>query len=65
MQHLDPRKIYVQKEIKELCKKYGIILSELQIYKRKNASGYGVILQKIENNYTLHPCLVKEFNKYF
>ena len=65
MQNLDPVKIYTEKEIKYLCKESQVILSELQVYKRNNASGYGIILQKNDSSYRLHPCLVKEFNKYF
>ena len=66
MQNLDPLKIYTEKEIKDLCKQYGII-DILQLLNRKyyNSQGYGTIIQKKNNTYRLHPCLVKEFNKYF
>ena len=66
MQHLDPLKIYNEKEIKELCKENCITnMSHLMIFNREKSKGYGMILQKNNYTYSLHKCLISEFNKYF
>ena len=67
MQSLDPTKCYDDTEIKELIKPlFGIDnLNKLLKYKIGNSRGFGTLLQKKDNTYRLHPCLVKEFTKYF
>ena len=66
MQQLDPLKIYTQKEMKDLCEENSITnMSHLTVFKREHSKGYGILLQKKNNTYRLHPCLTVEFNKYF
>jgi hypothetical protein len=65
MQHLNPVKIYKEKEINNLCKEIGITNLGQLLSIKVGTNGYGTIIQKKDNTYKLHPCLVKEFNKYF
>ena len=66
MQKLDPVKIYSEKEMKNLCKNYKIPrIQHLLNIKVGNTNVFGTILEKKDDTYRLHPCLVKEFNKYF
>ena len=65
MQNLNPDKVYNEDELKDLCennvKRIALVTTKNFI----NGSGWGKILQKKENNYKLHPCLIEEFKKYF
>ena len=65
MQHLNPVKIYKEKEINNLCKEIGITNLGQLLSIKVGTNGYGTIIQKKDNTYKLHPCLVEKFNKYF
>jgi hypothetical protein len=67
MQNLDPRKVYTEKEMKELCKNTNIsrIIQLLKFTTGNNGVCYGTILKKINNNYQLYTELVSSFEKYF
>jgi hypothetical protein len=66
MQNLDPRKVYNEKEINELCQNTGIT-QKIQVCQSKIgiSHGFGTILKKINNNYQLYSELVSSFEKYF
>ena len=68
---LDPKKTYDRSEIQSLCKKHKIQLSHICCTKnqfRKGSQIHGQLLWKHHQtppHYSLHPCLVKDFEKYF
>ena len=67
MQNLDPLKIYTEKEMKHLCEETSIVVIKQLLHGKigNNGHGFGTIIQKLDNTYRLHPCLVEEFNKHF
>jgi hypothetical protein len=66
MQNLDPKKIYAEQEIKELCNDYGIQhLHQLTRHKIACSNGFGTILRKYNNKYNLHICLIDSYNLHF
>ena len=61
MKNLDPRKVYTEKEMKNLCNEHTIRIDNLM----GQGHSHGVIIQKINNNFQLYTELVCSFDKYF
>ena len=66
MKNLDPRKVYTEKEMKELCQNTGItrVAQLLHFTTGKDGICYGTIIKKTNNNYQLYTELVSSFEKY-
>jgi hypothetical protein len=65
---LDPRKTYTKKEIIALWKEYSkdLSITPLLCINIGKSKGYGKILTKYNNNnYMIHPDLLKSYEKYF
>ena len=66
MKHgLDPNKEYTKKEITDLCKEYGVVLSNIINSVLKNNKNHGKIIIKQETKYVLNPALKHAFEKFF
>ena len=66
MRELDPRKMYLENEIKEYCGIKNINLCQLMNINIGNSHGFGTIIKKNDNNtYQLYPELVQSFELYF
>lgn len=73
MRELDPKKIYNEKEMKELCKNTGIANKSHLLRdpnsgdsEKTHSKGFGQLIRKNSNNtYQLYPCLVSSFEEYF
>ena len=65
MHNLDPKKIYTEREIKELCKQTGVNRVG-QLMKYQGTVGHGIIIQLTsDKKYQLYPSLVDSFKRYF
>jgi hypothetical protein len=66
LREIDPRKIYTQRELSGIWKKYSKeSLTCLCVRDIGKSKGYGKIFRKNTNEYQLYPCLVRVFEKYF
>lgn len=65
LQNLDPNKMYTSTEFKKMCKDREIVLSHLLVKDYAESSGYGIIIEKVDDHYRLRKELVSEFIKHF
>ena len=65
MQNLDPRKVYTERDMKNLCKETGIQMLNQLLTINVGSNGFGTIIKKINNKYQLYTELVSSFDKYF
>ena len=65
MADLDPRKKYSSLEFRKYSKSKGIENIGQLLDIKVGTNGYGTIIRKQDDNFYLHPCLVKIFVKYF
>ena len=66
MHNLDPERMYSKTELLDYMKIIGLKdLSQLMNIRIAGTIGFGIIIQKTSEKYSLYPELVNAYNKYF